>query len=199
MRTLIFAILLIIAPLAFATDIALITQVQGDVRLIKAQGDAQKALPLLKLSIDDRLVLNKAAQIQIVVFSQNQQETWRGAGEVQITEHGGASSNLKPERYALPAIVSRQLAKIPATGDTTRSGMVVIRALPNPEKRRQLETEYQALNPNDLTAQIYYLTGLIELNDMERAEEVLSALKQQNHNPNAQAIVKHFSPLITQH
>ncbi len=196
MRPFLTLLLLLAGPLAAAAgpDAALITRLQGEVTV-----GSRIAVPFLKLSAGDHLVLKPQATIQLVFFASGQQQAWTGPGVVDITESGGSSPTLTARTTALPPLVVRQLAKTPGAGETGRAGMVIIRGIPTPAKVAKLEQDYAALKQqvaaDDLTPEVFYLDGLIELNELERAQAVISMLRARKGDSAAQAVVEHFTPL----
>lgn len=191
-------ILMSVAP-AMAVDAALITVLQGEVTVASEKGLKRPAQAFLKLASGDRLQLKPAARLQIVFFDGGRQETWRGAGVVELADREGRSATLTPEVKQLSPLLVKQIARTPGAGQHGRAGMVVMRSLTPPGKVEQLEKQYgefrQEASADDLTPEVFYLSGLIELKEYGRAKTVLSMLRSRTENPAAGDLVAHFSPL----
>ena len=187
------------SALAANIDAALITQLQGDAVVESDKGTKRPAVALLKLAIGEKLQLKSVTKIQIVYFESGRQESWSGTGQVEIDSNEGKSTTLKPELKQLPPLLVKQLAKTPGAGQQGRAGMVVMRSLPTPAKVTKLESQYAEFRKgalqDDLTPEIYYLSGLIELKEIDRAKTVLSMLRTRKDEPGVQSVIEHFSGL----
>ncbi|MDD5248013.1 MAG: hypothetical protein PHY45_03455 [Rhodocyclaceae bacterium] len=164
-----------------APDVAMITSVQGDVTRAVAQG--QQPVPaFVKLRRGDRLALGNA-RLQVVYFDSGRQELWRGDGRLEIGAGASKAAGLpEPEVRTLPDIMVKQIARTPALASQGRAGVVRLRSLPSPAAADQLESTYRQIRswaaPDDLNPELYLLSGLFELREFERIEEVLAGLRQ---------------------
>jgi hypothetical protein len=185
---------LLATPLAWA-DVAMLTQVSGDVSIV-AEGAKRAAVPFLKLATGDRLVIGNGARVQMVYFGNGRQEVWKGGAQVEV---GGLESkgNAKPEITQLPTLVVNQLARTPAAGQQGKTGMIRTRNLPNPDAASHLEKQYKELKAaspaDDSTPEIFLLSGLVEQKNFARAKEVLGDL---GGKPAYQSVVEHFTPIV---
>lgn len=176
-------------------DVAMLTQVSGDVSIV-AEGAKRAAVPFLKVATGDRLVLGNGARVQMVYFGNGRQEIWKGGAQLEV---GGLESkgNSKPEVAQLPPLVVNQLAKTPAAGQQGKTGMIRTRNLPNPDAAAHLEKQYKELKANapaeDTTPEIFLLSGLVEQKNFARAKEVLGDL---GGKPGYQPVVEHFTPIV---
>lgn len=201
MKLLLAMVLGLLAPLAQALSVnaALITQLQGEVTLESASGGKRPAVAFLKLSAGEKLQLKSGSRVQLVFFDSARQETWSGSGLVEVAETEAKSASLKADVRQLPALLAKQLAKTPSAGQHGRAGMVVMRSLPTPGKLGQLENQYAEFRKtaaaDDLTPEVFYLSGLIELKEGERARTVLTMLRARQGDAAAQGLVEHFMPL----
>ena len=189
-----FATLFLAASTVWA-DVAMITQLAGEVSLI-AEGNKRPAVPFLKVAAGDRLMLAKDARVQIVYFGNGRQEVWKDGAQVEV---GGleSKSSAKPDVSQLPPLVVNQLAKTPSAGAQGKTGMIRTRSLGNPDAASHLEKQYQELRANspadDTTPEIYLLSGLIEQKEFGRAKEALASL---DGKASHKAVVEHFTPIV---
>ena len=201
MRYLLGVLLCLAAPLAQALsiDAALITQLQGEVSVESDKGAKRPALPFLKLAAGETLQLKAGSKVQVVYFESGRQESWTGAGQVEVAATEGRSRAMTPEVKQLPPLMVKQLAKTPGAGQQGRAGMVVMRSLPTPDKVVRLENQYAEFkkdsNVDDLTPEVFYLSGLIELKEGDRARAVLSMLRARQGEAGVLPIVEYFTPL----
>ncbi len=176
-------------------DVAMLTQVSGDVSIV-AEGAKRAAVPFLKLATGDRLVIANGARVQMVYFGNGRQEVWKGGAQIDV---GGLESkgNGKPEVTQLPTLVVNQLAKTPAAGQQGKTGMIRTRNLPNPDAAEHLEKQYKELkagsSAEDTTPEIFLLSGLVEQKNFTRARELLASL---GGKPGYQPVVEHFTPIV---
>src|SRR5689334_3409669 len=99
-----------LARVASAQVVAMLTQVTGDVSVSGKEG-ARSAVSFLKVNDGDRLTLAGNARVQMVYLASGRQETWKGAGPVEIGAQEGRSRSLKPEVSEVPPLILKQLAK----------------------------------------------------------------------------------------
>jgi len=186
----------LLAPLLAWADVAMLTQVGGEVSVITKDG-SRPAVPFLKLGGGDKLSLAAGARVQMVYFGNGRQEIWQGAGQVEVSGLEGRSAALKPATSQLPPLVVNQLAKTPAAGQQGRAGMVLVRALEDPDAVDHLDKQYDDLKraaaAGDTTPELFLLSGLTELKEFARAKDLLAKLGTQ---PQYQALVEHFTPLV---
>jgi hypothetical protein len=174
---------------------AMLTQVGGDVQIAGKEGN-RAAVPFLKVSTGDKLTLPTGGRLQVVYFGNGRQETWAGPGEVEIAGLEGRSA-LKPDVKQLPPLVVNQLAKTPAAGQQGKAGMILVRALEDPDALDHLDKQYAELkgvsSADDTTPEVFLLSGLIELKEVKRAKELLQQLSDK---PGYKPVVDHFSPMV---
>jgi hypothetical protein len=188
------------AGFALALDVGMLTQMDGKVEIVTAIEGKHPATAFLKVALGDKLVLGGDARVQIVYFETSRQETWKGAGEVEIRNGEGRSSSLQPETRKLPPLVARQLTKTPVSGRHGKSGMVTIRSLSSDtvESLERQYTEFRgAAADGDTTPEIFLLTGLLEMKEFERARAVLEGLRARlSTTPALAVVISHFAPLV---
>ena len=185
---------------AWANDVAMLTQVAGEVTVAGKDG-ARAGVPFLKVNGGDKLTLGKNARVQMVYFGNGRQEVWKGEGQIEVGSLDGRSPSLKAEISQLPPLVINQLAKTPAAGQQGRTGMVMVRSLGDPDAEEHLDKQYADLRASaaadDTTPEVFLLSGLLDLKEYERAKKVLGDLKtKQLTQPAYEAVVDHFGPLV---
>ncbi|HSL20319.1 MAG TPA: hypothetical protein VK886_02200 [Vicinamibacterales bacterium] len=188
-----------LAGSAWAQDVML-TQVAGAVR-VSGKAGARAAVPFLKVYEGDKLTLGENARVQMVYLAVGRQEIWKGSGEVVVGGKEGRSPSLKAQASQLPPLILKQLTKTPAVGQQGKTGMVMVRGLDDLEALDQLEKDYAdfraAAAPDDVTPEVFLLSGLLEYQDYDRAKKVLADLKEkQRTQPAYQPVVEHFERLI---
>ena len=184
-----------------SAQVAMLTQVAGDVKVAGSDG-SRNAVPFLKVNDGDTLTLAANARVQMVYLSSGRQEVWTGAGPVKVGTQQSASS-LTPQASQVPALVLRQLEKTPAVGQHGKTGMVMLRSVDDLGALDTLEKDYhdyrEKAAPDDVTPEVFYLTGLLDLGDTQTARKVLDDLKsRQATQPAYGPVVEHFSRLIAE-
>jgi hypothetical protein len=171
------------APALAAVDVALVTAIDGGVSRL-AEPAPQPVQNFVKLKEGDVLSLDKGARLQIVYFDGGRQETWNGAGKLEVARAESKPTGLAaPQLKQLPAIMVRQIARTPALDVHGRGGATRLRAIVTPEKIAGIEKAYARLKseaaPDDLNPEFYRLSAFFEVRDLERVEAILAELQQQ--------------------
>ena len=200
MKTRILLLIALSVTGAAWADVAMLTQVAGEVAVSGKVG-TRAAVPFLKVDGGDKLTLGKNARVQMVYFGNGRQEVWKGEGEIEIGSLDGRGPSLKAETSQLPPLVINQLAKTPAAGQQGRTGMVMVRSLGDPDAEEHLDKQYADLRASvaadDTTPEVFLLSGLLDLKEYERAKKVLGELKiKQLTQPAYEAVVDHFGQLV---
>jgi hypothetical protein len=167
---------------AWAAEVALVLAVQGKVTRL---GDAAP-VPVeafVKLKEGDRLTLETNTRLQVVYFENGRQETWSGPGRLDMLPREGKGSGLPAaDVKMLPLVMARQLARTPALDSQGRGGVTRLRTVPNPAALAKIEETYQDLRVrtarDDIGPEMYLLSGLFELRELDRVEKVLTDLQQ---------------------
>lgn len=186
-------LLLAAAPLAGAAENgALITSLEGKVGRI-AIGSPEALQAFEKLKPGDVLTLEGNARIRLVFFASQRQESWQGSGRIEIgSDRATATGLAEPVVRILPEIMVRQIAKTPTADSQGRAGAVRLRSIPTPDAIAKLDINYKQLRADtaadDINPEIFLLSGLLELRQLDRIEEVLSSLKT-SHPGNMEASV----------
>jgi hypothetical protein len=187
---------------AASAQVAMLTQVGGDVKVSGKEG-TRAAVPFLKVSDGDKLTLAANARVQMVYLASGRQEIWKGAGPVDVGAQQGRSGSLQAETSQVPPIILKQLAKTPAVGQHGKTGMVMLRSLDDLAAMDHLNEDYDkfraAAAPDDTTPEVFLLTALVEAGELDRAKKVLDDLKaKQAAQPAYEAVVEHFSRLVAE-
>lgn len=177
-----------------AGDVALVTALQGKVsRVSIARPGSVEAF--VKLKEGDVLKLEKDARIRLVYFDSGRQESWSGEGrlEIAVTESKGIGL-AAPEVKLLPAVLVKQIAKTPTLDSQGRAGVTRLRAIGTTNTLSALEAEYDRMRAagggKDLNAEIYLLSGLFELRELDRVENLINEIQaRQKDNMEAMILV----------
>ncbi|MCF8199228.1 MAG: hypothetical protein K9J42_10705 [Sulfuritalea sp.] len=179
----IFAGLLILGfGQAQATEVALVMSVQG--KISRLEGVTK--LPLeafVKLKSGDRLQLDNASRLQLVYFKTGRQETWSGSGNLVMAAKESRAEGLpEPQIKTLPLVMVKQLARTPALDSQGRGGVTRLRSIPSEDAIAKLDATYRELKSKaegeDLAPEMYLLSGLYEMRQLDRVEALLGELKQ---------------------
>lgn len=197
MRSLKFFLIAVIASASMAHaagDVALVTALNGKTDRAAITGPVPVE-PFVKLKEGDVLTLGKGAFLRLVYFEGGRQEDWKGPGRIEAgSAESRAAGAQQTEVKTLPAVVVRQMAKTPALDSQGRAGVTRLRAIGSPNSLDKLEAEYDRLRMEsggkDLNAEIYMLSGLFELRELERVEYMINDLQlRQKGNTEAMVLV----------
>lgn len=180
LRRLALVFLCFSTPVWAAADVALVTSLQGKVA---RQGSSDAVEAFVKLKEGDMLALAKDARIQITYFENGRQESWAGAGKLDIAATESKASGLPPAQVKqLPMVIVKQLARTPALDSQGRAGVMRLRSIPTPDAVAKIENTYKQMRAeagkDDLNPELYLLAGMLELRQIERVEQALGELKQ---------------------
>lgn len=187
----------LVLPARAATDVALVTALDGGVSRAAEQGP-QPVQSFVKLKEGDALSLDKGARLQIVYFDGGRQENWTGAGKLVVGRAESKASGLAaPQVKQLPAILVKQIARTPALDTHGRGGVTRLRGIPTRQQVTAVEKTYAELKAeaaaDDLTPELYRLSGYFEYRDFDRVEAILADLqKQRGADPQAKMLVTVF-------
>lgn len=176
------ALLALVALAAPASEVGLITAVSGNVKWQEGKTVASALKPFVKVREGDRLMLEGIARLQVVYFEGGRQETWLGAGALEV---GNVSSTalkggLRPEVRMLPPILVRQLSKTPSLDGNVKSGMIRMRSIPSNDRLKTAEKNYAELrkqaDPGDRNPELYLLASYYELDEFDKLVAVLGQM-----------------------
>jgi hypothetical protein len=179
---------------AWAAEVALVMSVQGRVvRLAEAAPVPVEAF--VKLKDGDRLSLEKDSRLQVVYFENGRRETWSGPGRLEMAVREGKPGGLPdPEVKLLPLVMARQLARTPTLDSQGRGGVTRLRSVPGQDAVSKLQSTYQDLRsraePDDLGPEMFLLSGLFELRELDEVEKLLGDLQRvQAKTPEAALLI----------
>ena len=180
------AALLLLSAGTWAVEVGLVTALSGTVKLQEEKSAVSELKPFIKVREGDRLTLQGNARLQLVFFDGGRQETWQGAGALEV---GGVSSKaviggLQAEVRTLPAILVKQLSKTPAPDGSVKTGMIRMRSMPSVVKPEELEQNYAELRKqveaSDHNPELYLLASYFELREFDKLEGVLKQLREKS-------------------
>ncbi|MDK9702034.1 MAG: hypothetical protein OEL20_02770 [Sulfuritalea sp.] len=201
LRYLCIGLVLLACSQAWAAEVALVMSVQGRV-MRNAEPAPVPVEAFVKLNQGDRLDLDGGSRLQVVYFESGRQETWSGPGRLEMAQREGKASGLSaPGVKSLPLVMSRQLARTPALDSQGRAGVTRLRAVPGRDAMIKLEDTYQELRSragrDDLGPEMYLLSGLFEMRELDRVERVLGDLQQdQPKNPEAALLIALYKKAV---
>lgn len=164
-----------------ADDVALVTALHGKIGRVTSSGPSDLE-SFVKLKRGDLLRLEKDSSIRLVYFDGGRQESWSGAGTLEIYATESRGSGLaNPEVKVLPAVLVKQIAKTPSLDSQGRAGVMRLRSIPTSKAIADLEREYDRMrkstDPADMTPEVFLLSGLFEMRALDRVESLLNELQ----------------------
>ncbi|MCF8152361.1 MAG: hypothetical protein K9K30_15815 [Burkholderiaceae bacterium] len=186
---------------ASAAEVALVMSVHGNISRL----DGAAPVPLeafVKLKDGDRLALESDTRLQLVYFKTGRQETWSGPGRLQLTVQEGRAEDLTaPQVKSLPLVMVKQIARTPALDSQGRGGVTRLRTIASDDAIGKLDATYRelrsAVERDDLGPEMYLLSGLYEMRQLERVEQVLAELQQERpKNPEAALLVSLYKKAV---
>jgi hypothetical protein len=179
-------LLLLVSCSALAVEVGLVTAVSGNVTLQEGKSTANELKPFIKLREGDRLILQAKSRLQVVFFDGGRQETWQGAGTLEI---GSVSSKavkggVQAEIRTLPAILVKQLSKTPSLDGSMKTGMIRMRSMGAGGTLESIESNYADLRKQveagDRSPELYVLAAYLELREFDKLDAVLKRLRESN-------------------
>jgi len=187
---------------AWGAEVALVTSLAGRV-LLQEEKAASELKPFVKLRAGDRLTLEGAARLQVVYFDGGRQETWQGAGQLEIGARAGNAlkGGLQPEAKVLPAILVRQLSKTPSADSGVKAGMVRMRSMPTGGTLESLERNYAELRKQadaaDHNPELYLSAGYFELREYDKLDALLRDMGEKSPgNPEIKALASLYKRAV---
>lgn len=177
---------------AAGKEVALVTALQGRVGRIAvdANGPGPSLQPqtiqaFIKLMQGDQLTLDKDARLQLVYFDNGRIETWQGGGRLEISNTESRASGLpEPQVRTLTQGTARQLSRMPAVDSHGQAKAARSRSIAAPDAIANIENTYRRLrnettDRSDLNPELYLLSGMFEVRELGRVEQVLSDLQRE--------------------
>ena len=174
--------LVFLSTMAWSAEVGLVTALSGSVCLQEGKAASRNLQSFIKLRELDRLTLHGNTRLQIVFFDSGRQETWRGAGllEVGSMTSQAIKGDLQVDVKTLPAMLVKQLAKTPTIDGIAKSGMLRLRTLRPELGMEMLEKNYADLRNNtdasDHAPDLYLLASYFELREFSKVEAALKTL-----------------------
>jgi hypothetical protein len=184
-----------------AAEVALVMSVQGKVVRF-AEPASVPVEAFVKLNEGDKLSLEKDSRLQLLYFDNGRHETWSGPGRLEMTLREGKANGLPAaEVKAVSMVMARQLAHTPALDGQSRAGVSRLRSVGSPDAMTRLEDTYGDLKsragPNDLGPEMYLLSGLFEMRELDRVERVIGDLQQDRpHHPEAALLISLYRKAV---
>ena len=170
---------------ASAAEVGLVTAVSGSIKWQDEKAVVSELKPFVKVREGDKLMLEGVSRLQVVYFEGGRQETWLGAGAIEV---GPGSSkmvkgSIEPEIKTLPAILVKQLSKTPSPDGNVKTGMIRLRSLTPPyDKLETVEKDYAEMRKqadvNDLNPELFLMASYFEQRQFEKLEAVLKQLNE---------------------
>jgi hypothetical protein len=175
------AAIILSAAASAQVEVAMVTSLQGKVSRTSPMGP-QPVQVFAKLKHGDQLALEKGSVLQVVYFDNGREETWRGAGKLEIARADSMAKGMAaPQVRMLPAVMVKQIAKTPALDSQGRAGMMRVRGVASAEDIASVEATYQTMRQerkgNDIKPELYFLSAMFELREFDRVESAVSRLQ----------------------
>lgn len=167
---------------AWGAEVGLVTALSGSVSLQEDKAAASALKSFVKLRAGDRLTLEGGARLQMVYFDGGRQETWQGAGQLEVgaVASTAVKGGLQPEVKTLPAILVKQLSKTPSPDGNVKAGMIRMRSIPSGGTLESIEKNYADLRRQadaaDRNPELYLLAGYFELHEYDKVDALLKQL-----------------------
>jgi hypothetical protein len=163
-------------------DVAMITALQGEITYTVAT-ETHKLEPFVKLKVGDVLNITSPSNIQITYFKNGRQESWHGAGKLEITPTESHSTDLPtPQIKQIPLIIVKQIARTPSLDSQGRAGVTRVRSIATPQAIAGVEKTYKEMRTktdyDNLDPELYFLSGMFELKQFDKVKAMLSDLIQ---------------------
>jgi len=198
------AILALVSLATTASEVGLVTAVSGKVKWQEAKAVASELKPFVKVREGDRLMLEGAARLQVVYFEGGRQETWLGAGALEVGNDSSRTlkGSLQPEVKTLPQILVKQLSKTPSLDSNVKSGMIRMRSIPSHDRLEAAEKNYADLRkqaePGDRNPELYLLASYFELDEFDKLVAMLGQMNDKApKDPELTALTALYSAAIS--
>lgn len=182
-----------LAGVTWAGDVAIVTSAQG--RIMRVGNETRSPLQAFdRIREGDRLQLDGDARLRLLYFDNGRLETWLGPMDLGVTAQGSEAGGNAAAVRKLNVATARQIARMPDPASPLRATGRT-RSIPTEESLSRLEAGYKDLlasrsDADDLSAEIFLLSGLYELRAFDRLERVTVELQQTRpKNPEAVLLV----------
>ena len=160
--------------------VAMITAFEGTVNLITPQG-IQALQPFNRLQRGDQLAVDSPT-LKLIYFDSGRQEIWQGKGRIEIlaTESRGLGF-FDPNVKILPGFMVRQIGKTPSPDASLHASSMRSRSIGAANSIEKIENSYRRMRmeaaQGDLNPELFLLSALFEMREIDRVEQVLSDLR----------------------
>ncbi|MFZ4538728.1 hypothetical protein [Propionivibrio sp.] len=165
------------------SDVAMITGLQGTANLLTPQG-IQALQPFSRLQQGDQLLVDNPALLKLIFFDGGRQEIWQGTGRIEIMESEGKGFGWSAPDVIVKVLSVRmvkQIEKTPTTGALPRGGNTRLRSIGGESSIKRVEDSYRKMRmeavQGDLNPELFLLSALFEMREIDRVEQVLSDLR----------------------
>jgi hypothetical protein len=146
----------------------LVTQAQGTVQMVQADGKVTPVVTFSKLKPGTRVSVGDDGRFQLVYLSTGQQETWGSSSQIETgdTESKPIKASKLPTIKQLPAAILKGLTQAPVaiTDITSIHGMIRVRTAIDGSKLETVEKNYKMFRAqaadDDVTPELYLLGAL---------------------------------------
>jgi len=173
---------LLFSPGIWATEVALVTALRGEVGINNGSGVKTPLQAFIKLHDGDTLQLGDASRLQIVYFQGARQETWLGPGNIEIgaTESKTAAAISQPQTQQLSLQLVKQLSKTPTIDSRGRIAAFRTRSIAPSDNLEQALRTYQEMRAkteaNDRNPELYLLSVYFEFKEYGQILNLLTQL-----------------------
>jgi hypothetical protein len=175
----------------------LVTQAQGTVQIVAADGKVIPALAFSKLKAGTKVTTGKDGRFQIVYLRNGLQETWGANSQIELgeTESKPVNASKLPAIRQLPDSILKGLTRAPdaIANIGSSQGMIRVRSAFDSSKLEAAEKDYKTLRAqapeDDVTPELYLLAAFSDLKQFDRLKQPLEEmLKRQPANPEIRRI-----------
>ena len=183
----------VLAGAAWASDVGLINQLNGDVAYQAGSASPTKASAFMKVREGDKITVADGATVRIVYFEGGRQETWKGPSSFKAGVKQGEAASGKADVSQVPGGASPKLAQTSevlqiaklgrAGGVTVRGVKKELGALPVAQQAEvaQAKKTYDAwkatAGADDITPEMYYYTVLQDYMLYEEMRTVVKTMQ----------------------
>ncbi len=185
-------------------DVALISQLTGEVVYIGQGGKQNKAQAFMRVRQGDRFTIPAGGALRVVFFQGARQESWKGPGSFRAgATQSDKLSGSRPQVVKLPTDVPQNIARVPDLIQTARIGGVTIRdasrtrPLFSPQDQAEVaaaKATYKkmrsAATPDDITPELYLFSVL---QDFARYDELRSVAEDMQRRQPGNAEIRELA------
>lgn len=195
------------ANLAWAqapADVALVSQLTGEVVYVGEGGKQNKAQAFMRVRKGDRFTIPAGGSLRVVFLQGGRQESWKGPGSFRVgATQSDKLSGSRPQVVKLPTDVPQNIARVPNLIQTARLGGVTVReaSRARPPLSEQAQAEVAAAkatyrkmragaSPDDITPELYLFSVL---QDFERYDDLRSVAEDMQRRQPGSAEIRELA------